>query len=372
LIVSSKRVQNPNDVDRLLVVLPTWVGDFVMATPALRAMRSRFASARITFLAVPNLAGLIQPGDWMDEVVYWPPRGRRNHPVLNWRLVRSLRDRRFDLAVVLPNSFRSAMAVRLSVARRRVGYGRDGRGWMLTDRVPVSSERSGRVPYPMCDHYGGIAEAVGCDRPGDRLNLHVSQDDEDSIRRRLSDCDVLADVCASSPVDRPMVVLSPGSSFGASKLWLPERFAATADRLISELGARVLITCGPGEESIAHGISGLMDREAVVMDGPLLTLGQLKALLRMCSLLVCNDAGPRHIAKAFGRPVVSIFGPTHQGWTRTDYPLERAVQIDVACGPCQKKVCPLGHHECMTGIGVDRVVEHCVELLGSVGVESVG
>ena len=109
-----------------------------------------------------------------------------------------------------------------------------------------------------------------------------------------------------------------------------------------------------------------MERPACVLDDPLLNLGELKALIKRSDLLVCNDAGPRHIAKAFGRPVVTVFGPTHQAWTDTDYPLERKIQIDVDCGPCQKKVCPFDHHKCMTGVSVDMVYGRCVELLEDV------
>ena len=148
-------------------------------------------------------------------------------------------------------------------------------------------------------------------------------------------------------------------------MWLTERFAAVGDRLTSEQGAAVVITCGPGEEAIAWEIEGLMKGVGYVLASPLLTLAELKALIKRCDLLLCNDAGPRHIAKAFGVPVVTVFGPTHQAWTDTDYAMERKIQIAVDCGPCQKKVCPLGHHDCMTGVSAEMVYDGCVELLAA-------
>src|SRR4029079_12906135 len=105
--------------------------------------------------------------------------------------------------------------------------------------------------------------------------------------------------------------------------------------------ATVFITCGPGEEAIAKAISVAMEHAAHAMLDPLLTLGELKSFPRRCDLLICNDAGPRHIAKAFGVPVVTVFGPTHPDWTATKYPDERIVRVDVDCGPCQERVCPL-------------------------------
>jgi heptosyltransferase-2 len=164
---------------------------------------------------------------------------------------------------------------------------------------------------------------------------------------------------------------------------MPERFAAVADRLMETCGTRVAITCGPGEEPIARAICAAMkDRTApssprsspwegegvsgsLVFDDPVLSLGELKSLIRRCDLLIGNDAGPRHIAKAFGVPVVTVFGPTHPDWTSTDYEDERIVRIDVDCGPCQQRVCPLGHHQCMTGVTVDAVYEAASELLRS-------
>ncbi len=345
----------PQDIKSLLIVLPTWVGDFVMATPTLCALRERFADARITFLAVPNLVGLIQPGDWADDIVTWPAKSQKGSPFALWRLGRQLRRHAFDLAILLPNSFRSALAVRLSGAKRRVGYDRDGRGWLLTDRLAVPRVDGQVVPHPICDYYSRLAETLGCPPPGDELRLFTDSADEATVEQRLND---LARNAAS-----PLVAFCPGASFGASKLWLPERFAEVGDRLARDHDATVVITCGPGEESMARNIAERMSATATVFENPGLTLGQLKALLRRCDLVLCTDSGPRHIAKAFGVPIVSLFGPTHQAWTDTEYPKERKIQIEVDCGPCQKKLCPLGHLDCMTGITVDRVMENCEELL---------
>jgi len=105
--------------------------------------------------------------------------------------------------------------------------------------------------------------------------------------------------------------------------------------------------------------------DCFAFSGPLLSLGELKSLIRRSDLLICNDAGPRHFAKAFGVPVVTIFGPTHPDWTATSYPYERIVRINVECGPCQQRICPLGHLNCMTGVTVEMVISAARELLHS-------
>ena len=353
------------DPQAILVVLPTWVGDFVMATPTLRAIRSRFPKARITFLAEPNLRDLIEGGDWMDEVVEWPPKDRRKPWQREYRAVtRLLRARRLDWAVLLPNSARSAMLAFLSRAKRRIGYNRDGRGMLLTERLPVKNKVDGKiVPLPIVEYYADLAEAIDCERPGDRLELFTTPECDRSLDEHLAKRGI---------ADRhPLVVLSPGAKYGAAKCWLTERFAETADRLMAERGATVVVTCGPGEEPIVRSIRDHMKQEPIVFDETRLSLGELKSLIKRADLLICNDAGPRHFAKAFDVPVVTIFGPTHPKWTATSYQAERIVRIDIECGPCQQRICPLGHLDCMKGVTVDAVFAAAVELLDAAPVDAV-
>ena len=301
-----------------------------------------------------------------------------------WDLVMALRSQRFDLAVLLPNSFRAAWIAWLSGAKRRAGYDREGRGFLLTERIPVKNRRGanrplpygrgsvspapsvpmgtklpvrlGRyVPMPLVKYYADLAEAIGCERPGDRLELFTTADCDKSIQQRLESLG-LAD-------RHPLIVISPGAKFGAAKCWMPEGFAAVADRMVETANAAVIVSCGPGEEPIARKIGETMRQTGFIMDSPLLSLGELKSLIRRSDLLICNDAGPRHIAKAFDVPVVTVFGPTHPDWTATNYEKERLVRIDVDCGPCQQRLCPLGHHQCMTGVSMDMVFAAASALL---------
>ena len=403
------RKNNP-EPQSMLVVLPTWVGDFVMATPLLRALRHRFVDARITFLMEPNLSDLVRGGDWMDECVTWPTAGRALSPSQSgergrWlpalpprspfsreyrKLIRDLRTRHFDWAILLPNSFRSALVAWQSRAKRRIGYNRDGRGLLLTDRIAVTNRRNrptdqspaayppglgdgpprsvqvtniplppgykGRYsPMPLVEYYGDLAEAIGCDRPNDRLELFTTPDCDASLQEKLT--------AAGIADRRPLVVLSPGAKYGAAKCWPADRFANVADRLVELQNAAVVITCGPGEEPIARAIRDTMKNEATVMDDPGLTLGELKSLIKRCDLLIGNDAGPRHLAKAFGVPIVTIFGPTHPDWTATNYEAERIIRVDIECGPCQQRQCPLGHLRCMTEVEPSRVYRAALELL---------
>lgn len=344
---------------RILVTLPTWVGDFVMSTPFLRAVRTHFPQAHVAWLAEANLQDIIAGMPWVNETFLLPPKQARApwSPAF-WRFLRRLRAARFDWAVLLPNSFRSALVARLAGARRRIGYARDGRRFLLTDALPPKN-RAGRrfTPLPLVEYYADLAEAIGCPRPDDRLQLFPTAEDESGLLKKLQHAGVL--------LNPPVIVLSPGARYGAAKCWLPERFAAVADRLVRARGATVLVTCGPGEEPIARAIRDHMTTSAVVFENPRLSLGETKALIARANLLICNDAGLRHFARAFNVPVVTVFGPTHPEWTRTSYARERIVRIDVDCGPCQQRVCPLGHLKCMTGVTIDAVVDAAEVLLDS-------
>ncbi|MFQ5490180.1 MAG: lipopolysaccharide heptosyltransferase II [Phycisphaerae bacterium] len=352
MIASDEQGMGPPE--RILVVLPSWVGDVVMATPVLRALRQRFADSSITLLGRPMMEELLAGTTWCDELLTWEPKGGSASGVGLFGLAGQLRRRRFEWALLLTNSFRSALLVRLAGVSRRVGYAREGREILLTDRLTVQRE-AGRIKITrMVDYYGRLAQHVGCDWPGDRLELAVDPASEKQIEERLAGLGLAK--------RHPLIVMSPGASFGAAKLWPVERFAELGDTLVQQHSAAVVISCAPGEEAIAGRIGEQMKSNTYVLDQPVTTLGQFKSLVKRCDVWVGNDAGARHIAKAFGKPAVTVFGPTHAGWTETEYPLERKVSVPVDCGPCQLKTCPLDHR-CMTGVSVAAVAAAVGQLL---------
>lgn len=337
--------------------MPSWVGDVVMATPFLNAVRGRFADSHITLLMKRHLHDLVRGGPWMDRCVFWPSKRPRSVARREaGQLIRGLREEKIDLAILLPNSFHAAWLAWRVGAKRRIGYRRDGRGWLLTDRLAVPNRnRRGYEPMPLVDYYAHIAEALGCERPGDQLTLYTDADSERTAQARL----------AALGIDesRPIVAICPGAKFGASKCWHTERFAAVADHLVQRYGVAVAISPGPGEEPLARDIAQKMRRPAALLTDPCLTLGELKALIRRSVLLLGNDTGPRHFARAFDVPRVTVFGPTEPRWTDTSHGQERIVRVDVDCGPCHKKVCPLGHLKCMDLVTVDMVARACEQLL---------
>lgn len=355
-----------SEPERILIVLPTWVGDVVMATPVVQAVFARFPNAQISLLTQPHLYPLLEGSPWAQNCFFWPPRKKTAEAKQAQKtLLGNLRAQRFDLAIMLPNSLRSAWLCWRSGAKRRLGFNRDGRGILLTDALSVPNKiQGGYEPMPMVDYYAQLAMALGCDHPGDQLMLYTTPDCDRAVGERLAKSGIAEGA--------PLVVISPGANFGASKCWAPERFAAVADQLVEQYGVAIAMSPGPGEEPLAEAIHSAMEHPSVLLTDPCLTLGELKSLINRSVLLLGNDTGPRHFARAFDTPRVTVFGPTHRRWTDTSHGSETIIQVDVPCGPCHKKTCPLEHHDCMTLVTVEMVTRACDTQLLAAGVTAAG
>jgi heptosyltransferase-2 len=323
---------------RIAIFWPNWIGDAVMATPAVRALRQQFPGAHILGILKPYISGVIEGSPWLDDQVFLDSGGSWRH---SWPIVAArLRREHVDLAVLFPNSLRSALVARVGGCRRRVGYSRYGRSVLLTDRLtPVRDARGKLLPCPIIDAYNQLAIQAGCSDPGYRMELFTTARDEaaaETIWRQ-----------AGFSKNSEVVCLNPGAAFGSAKHWPAAYFARLARSLIDYRGSSILVLCGPGERDLARRIENLIGRQRVstLADQPV-SIGLTKACIRRASLLVTTDSGPRHFAAAFDRPVVTLFGPTHIEWTETFYSRAIHLQRRVTCGPCQQRVCPLDHR-CM-------------------------
>jgi len=344
----------------ILVRAPNWVGDIVMATPAFRCIRENFPGARIVLIVRPYVEKVIDDAPWFDEVIACDDTGADRGLLTALKL----RKRKFDLAMIFPNSFTSALSAFAAGAKRRVGYIRDNRRLLLTDAIERPSRNGKFLPTYMGDYYLALCEHIGC-RVGDRRpQLFVSQAAEDKATRLLESHGVER--------GREFALINPGASFGASKYWREERFARVGDYLAEEYGVSVLVSGTARERTMAEDIVSRMETpgdaaavRAAVIAGEV-ELDTLKALVRRCKILVTLDSGPRHFAVAFGRPVVTLMGPNSPLYTESDFENGIVVRVDVDCGPCQKKKCKTDHR-CMELITPEMVCDACRRLLGPGG-----
>lgn len=342
---------------RLGIFLPNWIGDAVMATPTLRAVRGLVgAQGRLVGVMRPPVAEVLAGVPWFDEQILYAP-GSDDPALRGWSLVRTLRRQRLDAVVLLTNSLRTGLLAWLSGARQRIGYVRYGRGPLLTHKLYAPREGGQWTPTSALDLYLETAYALGCPEQPRRVQLATTPADEqaaDLAWRRLK-----------LPEPERVVVLNSGGAYGSAKHWPVGYFAALARRIATQLDRGVLVLCGPKERRQARQIveSAGHPRVVSLAEQPL-SLGLSKACVRRARLMVATDSGPRHFAAGFDVPVVTLFGPTHIAWSENYHPRAVHLQREVPCGPCQKRVCPLEHHRCMRDLSVDEVFRAARFLLG--------
>ncbi len=325
-----------------------------MATPALRAIRMKFPESHIAWLVKPYGKKVIENLPYCDEILEYKDsdRGRRLPGLLWWSM--RLRRERFDLAILLPNSFSSALMVFLAGIRRRIGYRREGRGFMLTDCLEPPRNGFKIVPIPMVEYYLGITDSLECPRITETPELSVSP---------AAKAEALAVFERIGVGERGMrVVMIPGAAYGSSKCWKPEYFAQVADRLMEEYACDLLIIPGPDEVEIARDIEDRMAKRPIVLANPVVPLDVLMAIIQSSSLVITNDTGPRHFAVAFDKPVVVIMGPTDPRYTNLNLKKTIVLREDLDCSPCHLKVCPRDHR-CMIAITPADVIEASSKLI---------
>jgi heptosyltransferase-2 len=355
---------------RIGVFLPNWVGDVVMATPAIRALRKladrNSSSAALVGVMRPYVAEVLAGSSWFDDVVLYSKK-KTDDPSLRWPAARGrLRQLRLDMVVLLTNSLRTGWMAYRSGATRRVGTGGNLRRWLLTDCIDSprhGRRRTGRggvapAVESTVEGYLRVVAAAGCGHESKRLELHTTAEDRaaaDAVWRRLE------------LPDEPgrVAVLNTGGAFGAAKDWPAEHFAALAGRLARHRQMHVLVNCGPAERDAVRRIVAAADDPRVVSlaDEPQLPIGLTKACIERAGLLVTTDSGPRFFGVALGVPTVALFGPTSVEFTRTDAPNEVRLSLGLDCQPCMERVCPLKHHMCMRDLSVDRVFSTADALL---------
>ena len=335
----------------LLVRATNWLGDAVMTTPALAAVRAGFPDARIVLLARPIVAELFRHHPDVDEVMIYERPGRHEGALGRLRLAGELRRRRFDGALLLQNAFDAALIAFLGRIPERAGYPTDGRRILLTMPVPLTPgilERH-EVEYYLC-----LLDGLGIPRPVPAaLKLAVTGEEREAMARRLASFGIAQGA--------PIVAINPGATYGSAKRWYPDRFAAVADALSAEWSARVVVVGSAAEAPLAGEIEAATRNPLFNLAGRT-TVRELMALLSLSSFLVTNDSGPMHIGAALGVPLVAIFGPTD--WRRTSPWTDRArvVRVDVDCSPCMLRECDRGH-ECMLGVTPGMVVDAARQLL---------
>lgn len=338
-----------SQIRNILIRGTNWLGDAVMNTPALGAIRHSFPEARITILVTPLVAQLFSPHDWVDEVMIYDRQGRHKGVAGRLRIASELRARRFDLAILLQNAIDAALITRLAGIPRRIGTRTDGRGFLLTHGFdPKGFDRRLHHVY----YYLEMLKSFGITSEQKHQLLCLTEEEREAARQRLQ--------AAGIGSGDFLIGINPGAAYGSAKRWYPERFAAAGKELARKWGGKLLIFGGPTEVSMARDIETALEGNCLNVAGTL-TVRELMALIQRCDFFLSNDSGPMHIAAAFGVATVAIFGPTNHRSTCPFSDNSVVVRQDVDCGPCGKRECPTDHR-CMKGVSADDVVTAAQEL----------
>jgi heptosyltransferase II len=331
---------------KILIRATNWVGDAILALPALTAVREKFPDAHIGILARPYVADIYRDQDISDELILYDPKGE--HCGWNGReaLSKELRAQKFDVALLLQNAFDAAWIVWRAGVAQRIGYARDGRSFLLTQAIPVP--RQGEIPGHEKFYYLELLRRIGW-IDALREDAHITLRVSDAARQRA--LRTLLEAGARRNTLR--VAVGAGASYGSAKCWPANRFAKALNEVLSGVDADVILFGTAAEASVSSAIASDLSRAPIGLTGKT-AIGELPALLSQCHLFLGNDSGAMHVAAAVGLPVVAVFGPTDPNGTAPVTPRANIIQQKPYCSPCFLRRCPTDHR-CMKAVTPEMV-----------------
>jgi heptosyltransferase-2 len=336
---------------RIVVKAVNWLGDLVMSGPALHAIHDTFPGAHLAVLVRRELASFYDGAMWVDEVIPYGLRTGVAGLFDQLAVVRRIRAGHFDLAVVLPNSFRSALWMSLAGVQRRAGYDADRRGFMLSHKVaPRADVQSAHQVYYWLTM---VAETIGAKGAAAAYHLDVNVQSRDKMRIWLANRRMRPEC--------PLIALAPVAAYGPAKEWPVERYAALADLLAERHGAECVLVGGIDDRPQCERIATQCKSGALVAAAET-SVGELIGLLSLCHGFAGNDSGCMHLAGALGVPTVAIFGSTNPKRTGPLGPHCKIIYRGLECSPCLARTCRFGHYNCLRDIAAEEVagaLEEC-------------
>ncbi|MEP7038666.1 MAG: lipopolysaccharide heptosyltransferase II [Acidobacteriota bacterium] len=331
-----------------------WVGDAVMTIPALRELRRIFPDSRITLHTRSWAEGIFRDADFIDEIITFEHEKSKFKTIIKQAEI--WRENFFDLAILFPNSFESALTAKLGKVSTRFGYAKEGRSFLLTDLVEIPDWKNEKheifyylkLIAEIENKYFGTKTVLE-NKP--RFELKVSQERKAEARQILAENGV--------DLSKRVVAFVVGSTNSRAKRWQTESFAALNDKIQNELHANVVLIGAKDELKVTQEVFDKSQFKPFILTGKT-NLAEATAILSICDLLISNDTGPAHISAALGTKTLVIFGPTNP---QTTQPLHsQIIRKDVECSPCMLRDCPIDHR-CMTRISPQEVFEKSVVLI---------
>jgi len=338
----------PQTPQRILVIRLDRIGDVVLSTPVLRALRDAYPSAFIAMMVRPACRELLEGHPCLNAVILYDKDGRHRGIGSTIRFARDLRRFRFDTVLVLHPSRRSHWIPWLAGIPARIGWNRKS-GWLLTRRVPHRKQEGAKheAAYTL-----DLLRELGLTPPAPAPSIALHPDAARRIDALLREA-----ALSTEQGGGPLVAIHPSASC-RSKRWLPERFAHVADRLVELRQARIVLVAGEADAPHADAVARAMRHRSLNLAGRL-SLGELACLLRRCTVLISNDSGPVHVAAAVGTPVVALFGRNQRGLSPARWgpvgPRHVVLQKEVGCRVCLAHKCDIDFL-CLSSIATEEVL----------------
>ena len=335
---------------KIMIRAANWVGDAIMSTPVIRAVRKNFPKATITVLAKPWVIPVYENNPYIDKILLYDSKGCHKKGFGTLKLAKDLREYQFDLAILMQNAFEAGLLAFLAGIKERVGYNTDARGFLLNRSISLNPAlKKGHL----IEYYIGILKGASLADDGRELDLFLCESDRVFANHFLKK--------EKFDLSRPVIGINPGATGGTAKRWFPERYALVCKNLAQKFKVKILIFGGPSDNELGNYIAGLSKGHCINIAGTT-SLGQAFALIEKCSLFVTNDSGLMHAAAALNINQVAVIGSTDHIFTSASNENSIMVRVPVPCSPCLKDVCPTDH-QCMDKISVDMVMETCESLL---------
>lgn len=329
----------------IIVRMPNWLGDLVMATPVLEDLRAAFPNAEITAMCQANVAPLLQNDPAINELFRFERSKGLIHRISERNIVGHIKRGKYDLGILLTNSFSSAWRFWQGKVKRTIGYRNDGRGFLITDPLDFPEKRK---EQHLVITYKELLKPLGIEVSETVPRLFVTEEEIEKAWGIVKRFDI--------PADAKLIGVNPGAAYGSAKCWLPERFKEVAQKLVDKDPNHVVLFFGDrSHKDLIDEICGGLPNRVINLAGKT-SLRELLALIKICSAFLTNDSGPMHIADSLDVPLVALFGSTSPVATGPYRQRKNIVQKKVPCSPCFKRVCPIDF-PCMKKIGVKEVTE---------------
>ncbi len=333
-----------NSNEKILIRGVNWIGDAVMTLPAIRSLKAAYRNSMICQLLRPSVSPLFEEDPNIDDLMIYDNKFKTILGRINLSFI--LRKKGFSVAYLFQNAFDAALLTFLSGIPERIGYNRDGRGFLLTRPIPFKKDDR-RIHH--IDYYLNLIKYVGIKAEYSIPYIFQSIDERLESRKLLSG------------LKRPILGINPGAAYGSAKRWLPERFAEVSDWFIRDLGGSIVIFGGKNEEFIANQIQILIEKKLMILKNSIVNLAgktslrQLIGLISECDAMITNDSGPMHISYAVGTPLLAIFGSTSPELTGPPQDGNIVIKGNASCSPCFKRKCEQDYIKCMQDVTSEDV-----------------